>query len=54
MGLTEVAAFLGVSRQRAHQLSKTDTFPEPVARLSAGLIWESADVERWARQTGRL
>jgi hypothetical protein len=54
MGLTEVAALLGVSRQRAHQLSKVDGFPEPTAKLSAGLIWLRADVERWARETGRI
>ena len=54
MGLTEVAAFLKVSRQRAHELSKKEGFPEPVAKLSAGLIWEAADIERWARETGRL
>jgi predicted DNA-binding transcriptional regulator AlpA len=54
VGLTEIAAQLGLSRQRVHQLSKIEDFPEPVARLSAGLIWEWADVERWARQTGRL
>ena len=54
MGLTEVAALLGVSRQRAHQLAKRDDFPEPTARLAAGLIWQAEDVERWARDHGRL
>lgn len=54
MGLTEVAELLGVSRQRAHQLSKSKGFPEPTARLSAGLIWRRQDVEAWARETGRI
>lgn len=54
MGLTEIAELLGVSRQRVHQLSKSPDFPEPTARLSAGLIWEREAIEAWARQTGRL
>jgi hypothetical protein len=29
-------------------------FREPVAVLSAGRIWRRADVEAWARATGRL
>lgn len=54
MGLTEIAEMLGVSRQRVHQLAKANDFPAPVARLSAGTIWERVDVEAWARATGRL
>lgn len=54
MGLTEIAEMLGVSRQRIDQLAHTDDFPEPVAELAAGRIWERADVEAWARATGRL
>lgn len=49
VGLTEIADMLGVSRQRAGQLAATEGFPEPVARLAAGPIYESADVEAWAR-----
>lgn len=29
-------------------------FPEPVARLSMGLVYYWPDVERWAKATGRL
>lgn len=29
-------------------------FPEPVAELAAGRIWERADVEAWAKATWRL
>jgi hypothetical protein len=54
MGLTEIGQLLGVSRQRAGQLAASEGFPEPTVRLAAGPIWESADVERWARETGRL
>lgn len=31
-----------------------DDFPEPVAKLSIGLVWYWPDVEKWARSTGRL
>lgn len=54
VGTTEIGALLSVSRQRADQLSKSDEFPEPVATISAGRIWLRADVETWARSTGRL
>lgn len=54
VGVTEIAAMLGVTTQRVSQLVRTPAFPEPAARLAAGLIWDRADVEQWARETGRL
>lgn len=54
VGIAEVAEMLGVSVQRIDQLARADGFPEPVATLKAGRIWERADVEAWARRTGRL
>lgn len=54
MGLSEIAALLGVSRQRAGQLAERDDFPAPVGEIKAGRIWERADVEAWARAAGRL
>ena len=54
MGLTEIAELLGVSRQRAHQLAATYGFPKPMARLAVGPIWKRADIEQWARETGRI
>lgn len=53
VGLTEIAD-LGVSRQRVDQLAQGDDFPEPVSVLAAGRVWKRADVEAWARETGRL
>jgi predicted DNA-binding transcriptional regulator AlpA len=53
MGTTEIAEMLGVSRQRADQLSHSERFPEPVAVIAAGRIWLRSDVERWAAATGR-
>ena len=55
MGFAEVAKFLNISRQRVTQLRKSDPrFPEPVSTLQATPVWESADIERWARETGRI
>jgi FtsZ-interacting cell division protein YlmF len=56
VGVAEIAQLLGVSRQRVHELLRTDpAFPEPAAELAAGRIWQRPDVERWmaarARQT---
>jgi predicted DNA-binding transcriptional regulator AlpA len=49
MGTAEVAALLGgVSRQRVLQLAQQAGFPEPIAVLSMGKVWDSDDVRRWA------
>jgi prophage regulatory protein len=53
VGLTEIAEMLRVSVQRVHQLAEQDDFPEPVSVLAAGRVWKRADVEAWARRTGR-
>jgi predicted DNA-binding transcriptional regulator AlpA len=29
-------------------------FPEPVASLKTALIWSWAEIEAWAKKTGRL
>ena len=48
VGVAEIAQLLNVSRQRVHELMRTDlTFPEPAAELSAGRIWERADIAGW-------
>jgi len=54
VGSAEIAEMLGVVRQYIHQLQQEDpTFPKPVATLSAGRIWDRADIVEWARATGR-
>ncbi|RHW24114.1 DNA-binding protein [Nocardioides immobilis] len=53
-GTSEIAKPLGVSRQRTSQPAQREDFPEPVARLAAGPIWETTDIERWSRETGRI
>ena len=54
LGVTEIAAFVGLSRQRVQKLTETDAdFPEPVAVLARGRVWSRQVIEEWARDTGR-
>jgi prophage regulatory protein len=53
VGIREIAAMLGVSPQRVDQLSNTANFPGPEVELASGRIWKRADVEKWAKATGR-
>jgi hypothetical protein len=57
MGLSEVAIELGVSVRRAHQLQAEDRFPQTLARLRCGPIWEAEDIRAflatWDRSPGR-
>ncbi len=54
VGTTEVAALLGLSRQRVHQLAtEARDFPQPAVRLAAGPVWERDAIEGWAERTGR-
>ena len=56
VGTTEIAERLGVKRQHVvHDWRRRyPDFPKPVAHLKTALIWYWPDVERWAKQTGRL
>lgn len=54
MGVSEIADLLGVSKQRADQLSRRDDFPSPAAELASGRIWTADAVTAWARGNGRL
>lgn len=54
VGTYEIAALLGVSRQRVQQLAAGRDFPRPVAVLHMGKVWREADVRAWAEARGRL
>jgi predicted DNA-binding transcriptional regulator AlpA len=54
VGIREIAEMLGVSPQRADQLSNTTRFPAPTVALASGRIWERSAVEEWAREEGRI
>lgn len=48
----EIARRLGVSKQRAHQLTHMDGFPEPLGRLGAAIVWRWSDVAAWSEESG--
>jgi predicted DNA-binding transcriptional regulator AlpA len=56
VGAAEIAKKLGYSNpEYVHDLRRRyDDFPEPLKRLAAGFVWDWADVEAWAKATGRL
>jgi prophage regulatory protein len=54
VGAAEIGMLLGgLSRQRVYQLTTRDDFPEPVAVLASGKIWNYTDITAYARRTGR-
>jgi len=52
MGVSEIATFLHVSRQRADQIVRTKGFPDPVAELAAGRVWATDSVTEWVEGSG--
>lgn len=52
-GLTEIAAMLGISKQRVDQLVKGSDFPEPEAELAGGRVWSTHAVQDWAKASLR-
>lgn len=52
-GVTEVAELIGVSRQRFADLRARPDFPEPVAELASGPVWDIDAVRRWAESGAR-
>jgi hypothetical protein len=57
VGIAELAKLAGVSRQRASILARRAGFPDPLATLAAGPVWDLHAVRRflegWTRQVGR-
>lgn len=50
VGAAEIAALLGVSRQRVTQLTHAPGFPPPVLRLKMGALWHAQDIRAWAAE----
>lgn len=46
----DIGRRLGVSTQRAHQLTQQIRFPKPVGKIGNSYIWSRPKVEQWARQ----
>jgi hypothetical protein len=57
VGVAELAELCGVSRQRASFLARSEGFPEPLAELASGPVWDLRMVQRfvrdWPRKPGR-
>jgi predicted DNA-binding transcriptional regulator AlpA len=49
VGLKEVAAALGVSKNTALRYSRRRDFPDPAERLASGRVWRYGDVQQWAK-----
>jgi prophage regulatory protein len=54
VGTAEIAEMLGVTRQRADQLTRSSGFPRPQATLNVGRIWNREAVIVWGLSTKRL
>ncbi len=47
MGTSEVAALLGISRQRVLVIARQTGFPKPLAVLKMGNVWRGTDIKDW-------
>lgn len=56
VGVSEIADRLDLDSPQTVRdwRRRVPDFPEPVAELAMGLVWNWPDVERWARGAGRL
>jgi hypothetical protein len=50
MNVADIAEYLGVTRQRVHQLVPTPGFPAPVTEVVTR-EWDPAEIEAWAART---
>jgi predicted DNA-binding transcriptional regulator AlpA len=49
--LIDIAKLLGVSKQRAYQLSRVRGFPFPAGQYERGRLWRKSDIKTWARDS---
>jgi hypothetical protein len=56
VGATDIAARLDLaSGSLVHDWrARYDDFPAPIARVGTVVVWAWPDVEKWAKQTGRI
>jgi hypothetical protein len=56
-GVAELAEILGVSKQRVSELADAPGFPQPLARLRSGPVWDRRAIgnfqQTWRRTPGR-
>ena len=48
--LVDIATYLGVSKQRAHQLTRDPSFPAPFIQTVGERWWRRSAIETWARR----
>jgi prophage regulatory protein len=53
MGLSEIAAHYAITRQLAQKWTHRSDFPEPLAELAQGKVWDGAEVIAWGDRHGR-
>lgn len=53
-GVSEVADILRVSRQRVAKLRERNDFPDPIAEIAQGPIWDLDQIEAWRHSGLRL
>lgn len=53
VGLAEIAKRLGVKSQTANMWRHRSRLPEPAGTVSGTPWWDWAEIEKWARATGR-
>ncbi len=53
VGVAELAELCGVTRQRASVLARRRGFPEPLAELASGPVWDLRMVQRFVREWTR-
>jgi len=54
VGAAEIAARLGVKPQTVHTWRQRNVMPEPQWTVSGQPVWDWAEIEAWAKRTGRL
>jgi len=56
VGAAEIAERLGVGKSTVvHDWRRRHPeFPQPVAQLKTALVWDWAEIAKWARDTGRV
>jgi predicted DNA-binding transcriptional regulator AlpA len=47
MAVSEIRRRLGLSRQRAYQLTREPHWPAPYDVLAVGKVWRREDIEAW-------
>ena len=53
VALAELTQMLGVTKNRAMQISRKSDFPAPLGELSVGRIWSYEAVVEFCQATGR-